>query len=302
MPGLNETCPVGTVCVSCRSTTDLRIRVDSGPAGDICWTACGKCATGWVPLRLTRDAVVGLAADHREHLGLPPRPDRNAPPPPRPMTLPAVLTDPHGTARLLDRYFHGIRADRTGPLYTGGMFERLGGGGDRPEGRDVITAEDLVAVSMLGVQVPPRAALLILGDEREHLAHHLAQIPVDVDLVDADGSLIGTRSAANLLWDVLVQLPGVGPVIAGKILARKRPRLVPVVDSVVLRVLEHPGTGYWRDLRHHLQADDRQLHRFLTCVLRDVGLDGRVSSVRAFDVAVWLTGKNHVHEPQPLFG
>lgn len=209
--------------VSCRSTTGLRIRVDSGPVGDICWTACESCASGWVPLRLTRDAVVGLAADHREHLGLPPRPDRNAPPPPRPMALPAVLTDPHGAAHLLDRYFYGVRDDRTGPLYTGASFEQFGGGGDRPEVRDVVTAEDLVAVSMLSVQVPPRAALLILVDAREDLARQLAQIPVDVDLVDADDSHIGPRSAANLLWDVLVRFPGIGPTC--------RPRTVSCTGS-----------------------------------------------------------------------
>jgi hypothetical protein len=216
------------------------------------------------------------------------------------MTLPPVLSDRAGAAHLLDRYFHGVLDDRTGPLYTGGAFEQLGGGGDQPDVRNVITAEDLVAVSMLSVQVPPRAVLPILGEARDHLAHQLDKIPVDVDLADADDGLIGPRSAANHLWDELVRFPGVGPVTAGKILARKRPRLIPVVDSVVLRTLEHPGAGYWRDLRHHLQSDDRQLQTFLTDVLRDVGLDGRVSIIRAFEVLVWLTGKNHAQQPEAL--
>jgi hypothetical protein len=217
------------------------------------------------------------------------------------MTLPKVLSDRVGAAGLLDRYFHGVRDDGTGPLYTGGVFEQLGGGGDQPDVQNVITAEDLVAVSMLSVQVPPRAALSILDEARDHIGRQLAEIPVDVDLVNADDSLIGSRSAANQLWDNLVRFPGVGPVTAGKVLARKRPRLIPVVDSVVLRALKHPGTGYWRDLRHHLQADDHRLHGFLTGVLCDVRLDGRVSVIRAFDVLVWLTGKNRVQQPEPLF-
>lgn len=99
----------------------LRVRVDGGPAGDICWTACRSCAVGWVPLRSTLDAVE-LARDHREHLGLPRLP---------------VFTDRRRAADLLDCYFHRVRADRSGPLHPGGMFDRLGGGGDRPDVRDV---------------------------------------------------------------------------------------------------------------------------------------------------------------------
>lgn len=209
------------------------------------------------------------------------------------MTLPPVLDDAERAAHLLVRYFTGTRRGGSGPLYTGGMFERLGGGGDRPGSRDAITAEDLVAVSMLSVRVPPRAALLILGEERDHIAHLLAAVPVDVDLVDAGDPLIGERSAATELWSLLVRFPGIGFVTAGKLLARKRPRLIPVLDRVVRRTLEHPGTGYWRDLRHHLRADDRRLQGFLTGVLRDAGLDGQVSAIRAFDVLVWLTGKDH---------
>ena len=37
--------------------------------------------------------------------------------------------------------------------YAGAYFERLGGGGDRPEVAYQITAEDLLAVSMLSVPV-----------------------------------------------------------------------------------------------------------------------------------------------------
>jgi hypothetical protein len=299
MPNAGATCPVGAVCLSCRSTTKLRIRLASSPGGEICWTACEKCAIGWVPLSLKLDALAWLVAEHRQHLGLPPLPDRHAPPAPLPMALPTVLSDRYGAARLLDQYFNAARDDGSGPLYTGAMFDRLDGGGDRPDARDVIVAEDLVAVSMLSVQVPPRAALAILQVERDHLRHLLADIPADVDLVDADDPVIGKRSTAHLLWEVLVGLPGVGPVMAGKILARKRPRLIPVVDSVVLRTLGHPGASYWRDLRHHLRADDRRLQMFLAEVLRDVRLDGQVSVIRAFEVLVWLTGKTHVAHREP---
>lgn len=38
--------------------------------------------------------------------------------------------------------------------YTGGFFESIGDGGDGPESRDRVTAEDLVAVQMLSVTTP----------------------------------------------------------------------------------------------------------------------------------------------------
>jgi hypothetical protein len=51
------------------------------------------------------------------------------------------------------------------PPFTGGRFDRLGGGGDRPEVGDIITSDDLIAVEMLSVRVPPKVALdLLEGD------------------------------------------------------------------------------------------------------------------------------------------
>jgi hypothetical protein len=48
--------------------------------------------------------------------------------------------------------------DRT-PGFTGRRFESLGGGGDHAVTRDLITAEDLVAVQMLSVHVPADVAI-----------------------------------------------------------------------------------------------------------------------------------------------
>jgi hypothetical protein len=45
---------------------------------------------------------------------------------------------------------------------------------------------------------------------------------------------------AEAIWEKLRTLPGVDWVTAGKLLARKRPRLVPIADSVILTALA-PG-------------------------------------------------------------
>ncbi|MDT0354063.1 DUF6308 family protein [Pseudonocardia charpentierae] len=191
----------------------------------------------------------------------------------------------------MHRYFEGRQDDGRRPLYTGAAFERFAGGGDHPDVANVFTADDLVAVSMLSVQVPARAALGILLDDADRLSAGLADVPADVDLADADEALVADGSAADWLWWQLYRYPGVGFVMAGKLLARKRPRLIPVLDGVVRGVLGHPGKGYWRDLRGELRADDGRLVEQLNGIRRTAGLGESISTIRIFDVLVWMTGK-----------
>jgi Family of unknown function (DUF6308) len=49
------------------------------------------------------------------------------------------------------------------------MLETFAGGGDAPEVANFFTATDLVAVSLLSVDVPGTAALRILGTNAEDL-------------------------------------------------------------------------------------------------------------------------------------
>ncbi|TCK25426.1 hypothetical protein [Pseudonocardia endophytica] len=60
-------CPIGAVCFACRGTEDLRPIVAASPAGDLCWTACARCARGGVVLRLTGYAARRMILEHREH-------------------------------------------------------------------------------------------------------------------------------------------------------------------------------------------------------------------------------------------
>lgn len=154
-------------------------------------------------------------------------------------TLPEELT-PARTAdasALLRTYFSSTKADGE-PVYTGAMFERLGGGGDRAEVANAVTAEDIVAVSMLSVDVPGAASLRILGSAAAEIGRLLSMIPVDLDLADACDGEVGDGSPAASLW-TLVRASGVGLVTTCKLLARNRPQLLPVIDTVVKDVLGH---------------------------------------------------------------
>lgn len=203
-----------------------------------------------------------------------------------PLTLPQmvmVLSEPQSLSDL-KRYFLGIG----GAAYTGGQFEIFGGGGDRPEAADSITVEDLIAVQLLSVRVPPQRILDLLdGQLGRRLEVELARIAVDVELDSEEAlPLIKPGGHAAEAWRVLRQA-GIGPVTSGKLLARKRPKLVPVYDSVVACAL---GTGarFWEWLHGRLREENSLLPRRLRELHERAELPVQVSPIRVLDVVLWI--------------
>lgn len=117
--------------------------------------------------------------------------------------------------------------------FSGAWFERLDGGGDRPEVANRFTAEDLVAVTALSVDVPALAAVDLMLDRSGRFSELLRAIPTHLDPASGRELLADPSSAAHDLHSELQELPGIGWVIASKLMARKRPALVPVYDQVV---------------------------------------------------------------------
>jgi len=119
---------------------------------------------------------------------------------PSPLTLQQLLTliQDDRAVQDLRRYFSLDGASGSLPAYTGGRFEALGGGGDRPETANTVTAVDVVAAQMLSVVVPGPVALdLLEGNLGVKLAHQLASIPTDVAITAAAASLIGPAGPAR---------------------------------------------------------------------------------------------------------
>ena len=200
----------------------------------------------------------------------------------------ALTDDDQGKAVAALRTYFGVD---TGDPFTGASFERLGGGGDRGEVRDVMTAEDLVAVTMLSVEVPARAALRILGPDGRKISDLLHEIPTALDLVDVAPELINESWPGWQIWTLLESMYGIGSVTAGKLVARKRPRLLPVYDSVVKKQVG-PHDGFWRALTGDLQADDKALHRKLLNIRDDAGIGNDISALRVFDIVTWMIGRS----------
>ncbi|MFJ9908024.1 DUF6308 family protein [Streptomyces sp. NPDC101152] len=205
--------------------------------------------------------------------------------------LNVFVADPQAVVDLR-RYF-GIGLPPGTVPFTGSRFEHLADGGDRPDIADRITAEDLIAVQTLSVTVPARVALDILeGRLGTQLSGLLQAIPRKIDMVDAEVSHLADGSPADQAWSLLCDQHGVDWVIAGKLLARKRPRLLPVYDKVVRCALGRPRPSFWLALHAALREDDRALHRELLALRQVAGVPETVSALRICDVMVWM---GHLH-------
>lgn len=128
---------------------------------------------------------------------------------------------------LLSRYFHTTLDDGS-PTYTGARFETFQGGGDAPAVADAFTAADLVAVSLLSVDVPRGGGTTDPGRRRRQPQQAPLPHPRRPRTAGRrrDPDEIGPSSPAEQLWAV-VRSAGVGRVTTSKLLARKRPDLLP---------------------------------------------------------------------------
>jgi hypothetical protein len=133
------------------------------------------------------------------------------------------------------RYLHEYMTS-----YTGRFFERFAERSD--EGR--FEADDIVAVSCLGVDVPAAvSAWLLLGEGHERSQVLLGQLGSrSVELREFD---LASNAAALDLWQLLGDLPKMGPTTVSKLMAAKRPHLVPIYDAYVADALLSPSAGQW---------------------------------------------------------
>ena len=102
----------------------------------------------------------------------------------------------------------------------------------------------LLLSPFLSVTVSPRAAHALLAERRDEFAGLLSAVGPDRDLVD-EAEPFADDSPEWQLMGELRGLPGVGPTIASKLLARKRPRLRPIygLGGCACDGYAHPAMG-----------------------------------------------------------
>ncbi len=135
--------------------------------------------------------------------------------------------------------------------------------------------------------MPGDVALTLLeGDLGSDIAWHLAQIPTDVGIGDpAAADLLGTTGSAGVARDLLEEPPGMDREGTAALLARKRPRVLPVYDRVVRCACRSPP-----ELEHWLLtvfAEGRLDQRLLEA--RDqAGVSPHVPALRILHAVVWI--------------
>lgn len=91
--------------------------------------------------------------------------------------------------------------------------------------------------------------------------------------------------AVDELWPVLRGLHGVHDAVASKLLARKRPGLAPITDSVAVAAVGSPGST-WPVLRRCFQ--DAVFRGCVEELRQKCPASRDASLLRVFDVAIWM--------------
>lgn len=216
------------------------------------------------------------------------------------MDLPDILNDQNvkAAAELLRRYY--LEPDKKGLLSTGSYFDEWAGRGDG-ETRNVITDSDAGAVSMLSVTVPAKALVGLAEPETAaRITELLKQIPTDEPLSSLSrekaAALLTGSGPAALLWEELRSTKdnrwGIGATTASKIMARKRPHLIPIWDEVIGQVIgKRSSKDQWMNW-HRLLTDGTGLPERLAEIHRLSEVEQPLSELRIMDVVLWRYGKD----------
>ncbi len=171
----------------------------------------------------------------------------------------------------------------TASTFAGILFDNLGENDPQR-----LTPDDLLAVSLLGVRFSPRAVRYLFNEANaELISTYLRLLDVEKPIWSVAESLL--NGPATALWNLLVAGPGIGKVIAGKLLARKRPHLIPIVDKVVIAMIGAESTkdGIWRAIRGAILDTDRRAR--VESLRSTPGAEG-ASVLRLLDVVLWMNG------------
>lgn len=188
-------------------------------------------------------------------------------------------------AELVKRYY--ATTNSGAPAYSGSQFEAMAVLNADPYS---IGPADFIAAAMLSVDIPAQAAIRLLGPDAGEITDLLEQIPVDCDIIDIDPDELITGSAASKLWRLLRRgNDGMGRTRTSKLIAAKRPRLIPIWDSFVEQATGLDTSDYWRQFQSVLTADDHAVWKWLTDV-RDLAMNvpDDVSNLRILDVMLWM--------------
>ncbi len=184
-----------------------------------------------------------------------------------------------------------VRTYRAG--YTGAAFDTYGRNDPAR-----ITGDDLIAVSMLSIQIREQGnaslrptSILALERLEGAVTELLAAVPADRDLYMLSGAeferWLGSGSAGEVLYWLLRQQAAIPRVAVYKLLARKRLALFPIRDTVVEKALGQTADPWWRPWWETLAVDPEIVARLEE--IRRLSGASHLSLLRIADIVVWMT-------------
>ena len=198
------------------------------------------------------------------------------------------------TQRAVDLLGHYFTPDK----FTGSHWDGFDPSGMREASANEFTSDDVASAALLNTPVPGHAVVHLLITQRERFSELLRTVGPDRDFIDVDPDPSGKDMAPVYeLYEALKTLPKIGPTIASKLVARKRPRLFPIIDAELRQTVFYEtrqDTHRGRQLLHaEFSAQDRTLWKRLASYHSAASLPAEVSMLRVFDVLAWMEAKAH---------
>lgn len=171
--------------------------------------------------------------------------------------------------------------------FTGSRFESF-----RSDESFKFTQRDIIAVSMLSVNIPSTATRWILEEGGRVLTDLLRPLPPEISITDAAADLTRDQDAWKL-WEAIRSLHGMGETKTSKLLATKRPLLFPIYDRHVAKALNIHRGGYWQPWQDYMRSEDGKTAAYLVNEMA-VELDvPHLSTLRLLDVVIWMQQHGH---------
>ena len=144
-----------------------------------------------------------------------------------------------------------------------------------------ITPDDLLSATLLDKRWPPLAVRKLLSGQPAACAELLSRIDSGTTIWAPQAGQ--ELSNADPLWKELTKLHGVGVTLTRKLLARKRPMLIPITDSIIRNAIGYPGKT-WHTIRYCFEQES--IRQAVESLRPPNAQD--VSLLRIFDVAIWM--------------
>lgn len=172
--------------------------------------------------------------------------------------------------------------------YSGALWDPAAARRRVGEAAFVIDVEDLYAPTLLSAPIERAAGKDIVG-RSDQITQFLVQIPVGLKLWDpTSGDVNAGLKAADDLIRALDKVPNIGPTKASKLVAAKRPNLIPIWDKQVAAALIEPPKMTWSEnWEAWREALDANSVSRLEGIAAAAGRP-ELSPLRMADIIIWM--------------